>query len=87
MLVELNHEDAKLVEIIDGGPYAGTPPIVVSSKTNSILKQNIKEVILSFKKMAPVGKNILKELKIDEYIPLDDNDYLPIKKNATFIRW
>lgn len=77
-LVEMKHEDARLVKIIEVGKYAGTPPIVVSSKAEKNLKQNIKDVILSLK-YDPEGVEILKELKIDEYVPIDYNNYLPIE--------
>lgn len=77
-LVSLKNEDAMLVKVIERGTYAGTPPIVVSQKTDERLKQTIKDVILNLKK-DPVGHEILKELKIDEYVPIEDEKYLPIK--------
>lgn len=79
-LVELDHEDASLVKIIEVGKFAGMPPIVVSKKTDETLKQEVKNIILSLEN-DPVGVEILHELNIDEYIPLDDQNYLTIKNN------
>ncbi|QOY38365.1 phosphate/phosphite/phosphonate ABC transporter substrate-binding protein [Anaerobacillus isosaccharinicus] len=77
-LVKLNNDDASLVKIIEYGKYAGTPPIVVSKKIEQQVKQKIKNVILGLKD-DPIGRGILQELKIDEYVEIDDEKYLPIK--------
>lgn len=78
MLLEMEHEDASLVRIIEKGAFAGAPPIVVSKKTEEKLKQDIKNIIWSLKD-DPKGIEILEELKIDEYTPINDDKYLPIK--------
>ncbi|MDG5786095.1 phosphate/phosphite/phosphonate ABC transporter substrate-binding protein [Evansella sp. AB-P1] len=78
-LIELGNEDAKQTKIIDFGPFAGSPPIVVSSKTDPELKKDIQNVLLTLHHHS-AGRNILKELKIDHYVPIDRSSYEPIRK-------
>ncbi|OIJ11597.1 hypothetical protein BKP35_11685 [Anaerobacillus arseniciselenatis] len=78
MLLEIENEDALQIKIIEKGPWAGAPPIVVSHKTDPKLKEDIKGVILSLNEV-PTGQQILKELMIEEYVPINRENYQPIR--------
>lgn len=78
MLLDLQNEDAIQIQIVEKGPWAGAPPIVVSNKTDNKLKDQIKELILTLDDN-PRGRQILKELKIEEYVPINRENYEPIR--------
>lgn len=78
-LVSLNSPDAALVKIIEKGAFAGTPPVVVSKKAEENFKKDINEILRAMKDDRE-GIEILKELKIDEYVPIVHERYLPIKE-------
>ncbi|MCT8137022.1 phosphate/phosphite/phosphonate ABC transporter substrate-binding protein [Anaerobacillus sp. CMMVII] len=78
MLVEIENEDAKQIRVIDKGPLAGAPPIVVSHKIDPNLKKELKDLILSLKD-DPAGKIILQELMIEEFVVINQENYEPIR--------
>jgi phosphonate transport system substrate-binding protein len=78
MLLDLQNEDAIQIQIVEKGPWAGAPPIVVSNKTDNKLKDQIKELLLTLDDN-PRGRQILKELKIEEYVPINRENYEPIR--------
>ncbi|OIJ18122.1 hypothetical protein BKP45_11030 [Anaerobacillus alkalidiazotrophicus] len=84
MLLDLENEDAMQIQIVQKGPWAGAPPIVVSHKTDENLKTEIKELILSLNEN-PRGQHILQELKIQEYVPINREKYQPIRDAMKFM--
>jgi phosphonate transport system substrate-binding protein len=78
MLLDLQNEDAMQIQILEKGPWAGAPPIVVSNKTDNKLKDQIKDLLLTLDDN-PRGRQILKELKIEEYVPINRENYEPIR--------
>ena len=78
MLLQIENEDALQIKIIEKGPWAGAPPIVVSHKIDPKLKEDIKDIILSLND-DPTGQLILNELMIEEYVPINRDNYQPIR--------
>ncbi|WNF36196.1 phosphate/phosphite/phosphonate ABC transporter substrate-binding protein [Bacillaceae bacterium IKA-2] len=78
MLLDLENEDAMQIQIVEIGPWAGAPPIVVSSKTDPELKRKIEKLILTLNDNQR-GRNILEELMIEKYIPINRDNYEPIR--------
>nr|WP_239094040.1 phosphate/phosphite/phosphonate ABC transporter substrate-binding protein [Bacillus sp. B15-48] len=78
MLIEIENEDAMQLRIIEKGPWAGSPPVVVSHKIDPHLKTEIQKIFLQLKD-DPVGQNILRELLIEAYVPINRENYQPIR--------
>ncbi len=77
-LVTLENEDVKNVKIIEYGAYTGISPIVVSNQIDPIIKEEIKQTLLTLNESLD-GSAILQELGIDRYIPVDEKKYTPTK--------
>lgn len=71
------------VKVIEKSVNWGTPPLVVSTKMLSGLKQKLKEIFLSLHN-DPKGKEILMKLSIDQFFEGNGANYKPIE---AFIRF
>lgn len=72
-------KDAQNLKIIGKGEWAGTPPIVIHSKMDPVLKSRLKEIVLSMDE-DPKGKLILANLDVDRYTEINERDYLVIDR-------
>ena len=69
-------QQTKIIKIL--GP-AGIPPVVVSSKISSSLRQRIKEILIGMKD-DPVGKMVLDKALLDRFTIVKDNNYDGIRQ-------
>lgn len=76
-LLRSNDEDVQNLKIIGKGEWAGTPPVVIHSELDPILKSQLKEIMLSMDE-DPKGKPILAKLEVDKYAEINEEDYLVI---------
>uniref|UniRef100_A0A7V3J9Q3 Phosphate/phosphite/phosphonate ABC transporter substrate-binding protein n=1 Tax=candidate division CPR3 bacterium TaxID=2268181 RepID=A0A7V3J9Q3_UNCC3 len=65
--------------IIKTSASFGIPPVVVSKHLDSKLKEQIRQVFFSFH-LDPEGRNILKELMIDQFDPPQDRWYDSVRE-------
>lgn len=77
-LREINSELISQLKIVEFGDDAGTPPIVASKKTDKKLVEQFKKWIVNLQNDQE-GKTILKEIGINRYVPIDDDNYRVIK--------
>lgn len=78
-LIKRNIEYYNNLKVIETGPYAGTPPIVVSNKVSKNLKDNLKSLVLNLHN-SQEGKEILDNIGIEKYVPIDEQLYKPIEE-------
>lgn len=74
-----NDKDVQNLKIIEAGEKAGMPPVVASVHTNEKIKKEVKEILLNLNQTEE-GNQILKEIQIDRYIPLKNDDYTVISE-------
>jgi len=88
-MVDLGLEDAKNIKIIGYSDWVGTPPVVVSKYVSSGFKRKAKNILLNMDN-DPKGKEILKKLNIEEFVPVNNDSYKPIHEmidNVGDKRW
>ena len=76
------HSNSKFVQqtrIIKTLGPAGIPPIVISTKTPEIIRNQIKDILLNMNN-DPLGKQILEEALVDRFAVVDDNNYNGIRE-------
>ncbi|GBF10494.1 phosphate/phosphite/phosphonate ABC transporter substrate-binding protein [Tepidibacillus infernus] len=77
----LDLEETKNIQIIENGEWVGTPPIVVSKKVSTNLKKQTQDLLLNMNQEEK-GKQILKSLNIEQFVPIDYKNYQPILEMA-----
>ncbi len=66
-------------KIIQRSPPHGIPPVVVRTGLDQSTKENLKQVFLNIHKDEK-GMEILKGMKIDKFVPVDDSAYDSIRE-------
>lgn len=79
-----NPELTEKTIIIEKSPPYGIPPVVVSPKIDSGLKEKLKNIFLSIHQY-PQGKMILDNLQIERFIEGNDEDYNTVREMQHFI--
>ena len=77
-MLELQLENVQNLKIIEYGEWVGTPPIVVSSYLSDELKYKTKDILLNMHNDKE-GIEILKQLNVEEFVPINPDNYQPIK--------
>lgn len=77
-------ERVKEIVIIETSEPFGIPPIVVPKFLNPELKHKLRSVLLEIH-TDPVGREILKKLQIDRFVPPGNTDYSSIRKNLLLL--
>lgn len=83
-LLEQKPELSQQIKIIGTGKEAGTPPIVASKKADLKLVEEFTEILLNLQNNEH-GKELLKELGVDKYVPINQKDYEVIQKGLFLI--
>ncbi|MDW7739886.1 MAG: phosphate/phosphite/phosphonate ABC transporter substrate-binding protein [Bacillota bacterium] len=73
-LVNDNPELENKIRIIETSPPIGNPPLIISAKAQPELKQKIKNLFFSMHRNAE-GQNVLADMKIESFVPGQDEDY------------
>lgn len=68
------------IKIIGKGEEAGTPPVVASKKADPEVVREFSSLLLNLQNHKK-GRNLLKELVVDRYVPINQKDYETIQKN------
>ena len=66
-------------KIIEKSPEFGSPPIVVSTRLPTFLKERLREVLLRMH-LEPKGKKILDAMFIDRFVSVPDENYDSIRR-------
>ena len=66
-------------KIIDKSPHYGIPPVVVPRGLDPELKKDLKAILLSIHE-DPKGKEILKGMRIERFVEVDDSAYDGIRR-------
>lgn len=66
------------------GPY-GIPPIVMNPKTDTKIKDQLREILLNMDK-DPKGKELIKKLMIDKFVVGKDEDYASVREMENWIK-
>ncbi len=72
-------------KIIWKSPLFGTRPIVVRSRIDPVLKENLKQLFLNMHKDEK-GREILQGMMIDKFVFVDDNLYNYVREIKSFIK-
>ncbi|MFH1287513.1 MAG: phosphate/phosphite/phosphonate ABC transporter substrate-binding protein [bacterium] len=83
----LNQTDPELTaktRVIEKAPAYAMPPVVVRPNLDPALKQKLKEIFLEMHNDKK-GKRILKEIKTDKYVVVENSDYDPIRELEQWI--
>lgn len=86
---ELELEEIQDLKVIKAGDWVGTPPIVVSKQISKELKDQLEDILLHMDDDSK-GKKILTELNIEEFVPVDDRNYMLIDEMIKIVgdpRW
>jgi len=73
------------LRIIDKSPPFGIPPVVVPKELSSNLKLQIQGILLAMHD-DPEGREILRRLKIDRFIPVEDSLYDSVREMFDKVR-
>lgn len=77
--------ETRETRIIKISPAYGIPPVVVRPDLRGDLKYKIKQILLNMHNTEE-GKEILKKMFIERFIPVDDSNYDSIRKAKEFLR-
>lgn len=83
-MVELGENEIKNLKIIEKGDWVGTPPIVVSKKIPVEIKEKTQTILFNMHS-DDIGKQILQTLNIEQFIPIDYQNYQPILEMAKLV--
>lgn len=83
-MIAMGKEEAGNIRIISTGEWVGTPPVVTSSKVSEELREQIVAIILEMNKDKQ-GKEILKGINIDRFVPIVEENYTPILRMYQFV--
>jgi phosphonate transport system substrate-binding protein len=67
------------------GPF-GIPPVVVSPALDPALRSRVRDLLLTMH-TDPKGNSVLRRLKVDRFVPIDDAAYDSIRQMAEKVRW
>lgn len=84
-MVETNPQFVAQVEIIDKSPPFGIPPVVVPKALPLARKDQLREILLAMHD-DPEGREILRKLKIDQFIRVEDSLYNSVREMIEKIR-
>ncbi|ESU32106.1 hypothetical protein G3A_13295 [Bacillus sp. 17376] len=68
------------IRVIGTGDEAGTPPVVASKKVDSKKVEAFSEILFNLENH-PEGRQLLKELGVDRYVPINQQDYQVIRQD------
>ncbi|GAM12299.1 substrate-binding domain-containing protein [Mesobacillus selenatarsenatis] len=79
-LLATDPELSTQIRIIGTGEEAGTPPIVASKKVDLQKVDKFSSILFELQSHAE-GRELLKELGVDRYVPINQQDYQVIKRD------
>lgn len=68
------------IRVIGTGDEAGTPPVVASKKVDQKKVETFSEILFNLRNH-PEGRQLLKELGVDRYVPINQQDYQVIRQD------
>lgn len=68
------------IRVIGTGDEAGTPPVVASKKVDPKKVETFSEILFNLRNH-PEGRQLLKELGVDQYVPINQQDYQVIRQD------
>lgn len=83
-LNQINPELTAKTKVIEKSPAYAAPPVVVRPNLDPEVKQKLKEIFLGIHENAK-GEKILKEMKIDKYVVMENSAYDPIRELEQWI--
>ncbi|HEB62287.1 MAG TPA: transporter substrate-binding domain-containing protein [Bacteroidetes bacterium] len=83
-IAEAHPESVKNIKIIKKSEWFGIPPVVTSKKINAESFKRYRELFLSINEDT-LGKSILKKLKIEKFVTINDSIYRNVRKLDAYV--